>query len=222
LRPLLRLAAAALSFGAVALGSCGDTGPLRAAHAADPVERLLEGNRRFVQARQRHPDATPRRRREVAGGQHPFAVVLACADSRVAPELLFDTGLGDLFTVRVAGNLLNDENVASIEYAVEHLHVPLVVVLGHERCGAVAAALEKKELPGHLGSLARGLAPAVAAAEGRQGDRLDLAVRANVEHVVQALRASHPILAEHAAKGALRIVGARYDLDTGEVELVPR
>jgi carbonic anhydrase len=187
--------------------------------AAQALAKLKEGNARFVAHQLKHPDETIRRREELRESQHPFAIVLGCADSRAAPELIFDQGLGDLFTVRVAGNVSNPEVLGSIEYAVEHLEVPLIVVLGHERCGAVTAARDASvsgaEAPGHLKSLVEDIRPAIAAAGGPSD--LDAIVWANVRLVTAELLASEPFLKERVQAGKLQIIGARYDLDTGAV-----
>ena len=139
-----------------------------AAPGISPVEalqRLKTGNQRFVASKLQHPHQSAERRTELATSQHPFAIVLGCADSRTAPEVVFDQGLGDIFVIRVAGNVLNDETLGSIEYGVEHLGAQLIVVLGHERCGAVKAAREliaaKAEAPGHIQSLIKAIQPAV-------------------------------------------------------------
>src|SRR5262249_16412472 len=153
------------------------------------------GNQRHVKAAYKHPHETTARRADLAKGQSPHAVVLACADSRVAPEIVFDQGLGDLFTVRVAGNLAPDAEVASIEYAVEHLQTPVVVGMGHQSCGAVGAAIAGGEAPGHLPALIDALKPAVEEAKKMPGDVSDNAIKINVEHVVDELRHSKPILA---------------------------
>ena len=191
--------------------------------ADEALKRLVEGNKRFVGGKPRHPNQGARRRGEVARGQHPFAVVLGCADSRVPPEVVFDQGLGDLFVVRVAGNIADDAVVGSLEYAVEHLGARLIMVLGHAKCGAVAAAVEAAgkpgALPGHVGSLVNPILPAVQEARGQPGDLLDNAVRANVERVVRRLQSSEPVLAEMVKGGKGKIVGARYDLGTGEVQI---
>lgn len=183
---------------------------------------LVEGNRRFVTGRFEHARQDKERRDEIAKAQHPFAVVVGCSDSRVPPELVFDQGLGDLFVVRLAGNVVDDAALGSIEYAVEHLGASLVIVLGHERCGAVQAALEGAALPGHIGALGAALSPAIAQARGQAtDDPLDVAVRANVLRVVRQLRESEPILAHALRSGEVEILGARYDLDHGEVEFFP-
>jgi carbonic anhydrase len=154
----------------------------------------------------------------VARGQSPFAIVLDCADSRVGPELLFDQGLGDLFVARVAGNVIDDHILGSFEYAVEHLHSPLIVVLGHQRCGAVAAARDtiaaKGQAPGHIQSLVDAIRPAV---EATQGQDAEATCKANVREMVAQLRASQPILKPEVDSGHVAVVGAYYDLDTGVV-----
>lgn len=205
----------------------------------DPIERLLTGNARWVEGRASHFNQDRDRRRETAQGQHPFAAIVGCADSRVPPEIVFDQGLGDLFVVRCAGNVLDDLALASLEYAVEHLGVRTIVVLGHERCGAVQAALQGGELPGHLRYLARALAPHLehvrrklppASSDEAEGahvppripaELLDEGVCENVAAIVGELADCEPILGELEHTGELRIVGARYDLDSGKVELLP-
>ena len=189
-------------------------------HGVSPDEalkKLMQGNRRFVAAEYTHPNQSAERRSEVAKGQHPVAGILSCADSRVPPEIVFDQGMGDLFVVRVAGNMPSPNVLGSLEYAVEHLGVNLIVVLGHERCGAVDAAVKGGQVPGHIASLVEAIRPAVAEAKGRPGDLLDNAVRANIEMVVEQLTSKSHILAESVHEGKLKIVGARYDLDTGMV-----
>lgn len=184
-------------------------------------EKLIDGNKRYVDARPSHPNQTARHRMEVAKGQHPFAAIVSCSDSRVPPEILFDKGLGDLFVIRLAGNILDDAAFASLEYAVEHLGVKYIMVLGHERCGAVEATLKGGEVPGHIGSLVKAIQPAVEKIKNQPGDPLDNAVRANITMVVQQLKSSAPILEELVKKGDLTVVGARYDLDDGVVAILP-
>lgn len=155
--------------------------------AEQALKRLIEGNQRYMSRKWNRPNQDEQRLLETAKGQHPFAIVLSCADSRVPPELVFDQGLGDLFVVRIAGNIINDAVLGSIEYAAEHLGVPLVMVLGHERCGAVAAAVEGGNAPAHINSLVKAIQPAVERVKGKAGDLLDNAVRANVELVVEQM-----------------------------------
>jgi len=188
------------------------------------MKRLLEGNKRYAAEKGTGYHRTAKRRAEVARGQHPFAVIVGCADSRVPPELLFDQGVGDLFVVRTAGNVVDDIALGSIEYAVEHLGTRLIVVLGHERCGAVDATLKGGEAPGKIKSVVAAISPAVEKAKakghGEHGcDLLCSAVRTNVKMVAEKLRSGSPILNEFMEDGLLKTVGAYYDLDTGSVSL---
>jgi carbonic anhydrase len=186
--------------------------------------KLMEGNLRYRTAKQEHPDQSTERRIEVAKAQAPFATILTCSDSRVAPEILFDQGLGDLFVLRTAGNVLADVVIGSIEYAVEHLKTPLIMVLGHERCGAVSAAVDMvtkgATFPGHIGSLADAIEPAVEQVKDEEGDLVDLTVKANAIMVCKELAKTEPILSEATKARKLLIVAARYDLDEGKVELL--
>jgi len=185
---------------------------------ADALVRLKAGNQRFIAGKLQHPHQNPKRRAELVTGQRPFAIVLGCADSRTSPEVLFDQGLGDLFVVRVAGNILDDHVLGSIEYAVEHLGAQLIVVLGHQHCGAVQAAKEtldsKAEAPAHLNSLVTAIQPAV---EATRGADLEATIKANIENVVQSLRSSEPVLKKEVKAGAITVLGAYYDLGTGAV-----
>ena len=181
------------------------------------LAELKTGNAHHVRHQYSHPHETVARQRELVTGQHPHAELLSCADSRVPPEIIFDQGLGDLFVVRVAGNVATDTEIGSLEYGAEHLHIPLLVVLGHESCGAVTAALQGGEAAGHIAALVNLIKPAVAQSRGMPGDPLANAVRTNVQIVVQQLRSSTPILSALVAQGKLKIVGAVYSLTTGEV-----
>lgn len=184
----------------------------------DALKRLKEGNARYVAGNLTHPNQNPARRMQLASGQSPFAVILGCADSRTSPEVVFDQGLGDLFVIRVAGNIADDHGTGSIEYAVEHLGSRLIVVLGHKRCGAVKAARDLagngSKAPGKIGSLVDAIRPAYEAT--KEGD-LEATVKANVKHTVKQLREAGPILKEMVDKGELGVVGGYYDLDTGTV-----
>ncbi|MBD1867348.1 carbonic anhydrase [Cyanobacteria bacterium FACHB-471] len=186
----------------------------------EALTKLMEGNQRFVTNRRLNPNQDSVRISQVATGQAPFAAILGCADSRVVSEMVFDQGIGDLFVVRVAGNIAITEGIASEEFAVGVLGAPLLVVLGHERCGAVQAALEVgTELPGVIESLVYAIRPAVGASEGQSGDRLTNAIKENVRLQVQRLQTSS-VIANAVEQGKLKVVGAYYDLDTGEVSLV--
>jgi carbonic anhydrase len=187
---------------------------------ADGALKLLkEGNARFAEDKPAAKDIGAKRRQELAKGQHPFAVVLTCADSRVAPELLFDQGLGDLFVLRVAGNLTDPLILGSIEYAVEHLHTPLIVVLGHENCGAVAAALTKVEFPGNLGKLVKEVHVGKDLPMERSA-ALPLAVKNNAVHAAAQLTQRSELLKEEVAHKKVKIVSGVYMLGSGKVEWV--
>ena len=184
------------------------------------LQKLMEGNARYASGNASHPDQSVERRSELIAGQHPFAVIVGCSDSRIAPEVLFDQGLGDIFVIRTAGQVLDDVAIASIEYAVEHLGVPLVVVLGHDSCGAVTATIEGGEAPGHMNCLLDFIQPAVDAAReiGDEDELQSNSIDINVHNIVDELKACQPILSEKVEKGELMIVGARYHLDSGEVK----
>ena len=188
---------------------------------AEAVSKLKEGNGRYTTGNLQHPGQTTERRAELAKDQHPFAVILSCSDSRVPPEIVFDQGLGDLFVVRVAGNVIDDHGLGSIEYAIDHLGARLIVVLGHQSCGAVKAAKEtiaaKGKAPGHIQSLVTAIKPVV---EATAKDDLETTVKANVKHVVQALRSSTPILKAKVDSGEVQVIGGYYSLDTGAVSLL--
>jgi len=214
----------------------------------EAISRLKEGNGRFIAGNVQHPHETTderafiaknsyenpdaislgmtseqaaKRRTELTKSQHPFAIILSCSDSRVPPELVFDEGLGDLFIVRVAGNVLNDEGLGSIEYGVEVLGARLIVVLGHQSCGAVDAAMKtvaaKSKAPGHIQSLVAAIKPVVDSAP--KAD-LDAMIKANVKHVVDALRSSTPILKARVNSGEVQVIGGYYTLDTGVVSFL--
>ena len=187
------------------------------------LDRLIKGNDRYVAGVSKRHDFKHEREALVAG-QNPFAGILSCADSRIAPEYAFDTGRGDLFVCRVAGNVTNNDVVASLEYAVAVLNTPLFMVLGHMSCGAVDAAIKSIKdgttLPGHLPSLVEALSPAVKAVLDKGGNTLDQAIRQNVVLTVDKLKAATPILAKAVDEKKIRIVGAIYDLRNGRTELV--
>jgi carbonic anhydrase len=193
--------------------------PTSSVSVADALQMILDGNQRFIAGKMEHPSQTPERRAEVAKGQRPFASVLACSDSRTAPEILFDRGLGDLFVVRVAGNVADQVVIESLDYSVSHLGVRLVMVLGHRRCGAVIAAVEGHESPGDVGPMLSELKPAVAASKNEPGDPVENTVRANVELVVKNLAESKE-LSEMVKSGELKVIGGIYDLDTGKIEML--
>jgi carbonic anhydrase len=189
----------------------------------------MEGNRRFVADQDSSADISTKRRLELARGQGPFAALVGCADSRVGPEHLFGGGLGELFIVRTAGNYVDDAGYGSLAYAVAALGVPLIVVLGHERCGAVDAAtklvVNNDQLPPSLARMVQPILPAVvdARASHKGGDLTDAAIHMNVRHVTRSLRqGTDPLMAEPMRAGKLMVVGAYYDLDTGRVDFFDR
>ena len=199
--------------------------------ATDPVPadvalaRLREGNARYNGGQASHPHQDAARRSEVAAAQSPFAVIVGCADSRTAPEILFDQGLGDVFVVRLAGNIVDDAALGSIEFAVAKLGARLIVVLGHEKCGAVTAAVDAVKtgasFPGHLGSFIEEIKPAAVAAKDEPGDKVVSATLANVRGGVGKLQAADPVLAPLVKTGELKIVGAYYGLANGKVQILP-
>jgi len=192
----------------------------------DPFIPLTEGNNRFIKGNLERKPIDRYRRAELVRGQHPFAAILTCADSRVPPEYIFNQGLGDIFVVRVAGNVADSAVVGSLEYAAEHLDVPLIVVLGHTDCGAVKAALESKgEVEGGLGVILGRIAPAARKAKAEaaldaKADLVDLAVRANVRQVAADILRDSPTLSHMVGSRKVRIVKALYHLDTGAVEIL--
>jgi carbonic anhydrase len=188
--------------------------------AADSLKMLLEGNQRFIDGKMTHPNQTPERRVEVAKGQHPFASVLSCSDSRTPPEILFDRGLGDIFVARVAGNVADQVVIDSLDYSVKHLGVRLVMILGHTKCGAVTAAVIGHEEPGDVGPMLSELRPAVEASKGEAGDPVVNAIRENVKLVVAKL-ANSSELSAMVKSGELKVVGGIYDLETGKIDLLP-
>ena len=173
--------------------------------AAQAWQRLKAGNNRFAAEMLEKNDLGAARRQELAGGQKPFAIVLTCADSRLTPEFIFNQGLGDLFVVRVAGNIADPFVLGSIEYAVEHLHVPLIVLLGHEKCGAVAAALGEEKPAGNLGKLVGEVNIGKDLPAGKDA-ALAAAIKNNVVHQTRLLTERSDIIKEHAAKKEVRIV----------------
>jgi carbonic anhydrase len=195
--------------------------PPAVANGDEALQRLLEGNQRFAADRSSDMNEGSERRVAVSTGQHPFATVLSCVDSRVPVELVFDQGLGDLVVVRSAGQVLDRSVTASIEFGVAELGTPLLMVLGHQRCGAVDATIKALDSPqteaeGEIGYLVDALTPAVRQVDGSPGDRLDNAVHANVELVLAQLRQSH-VLEPLESAGTLKMVGAYYELDSGTV-----
>ncbi len=224
-RSFLSAAAAALAVSGPAFGLQAKAPP-KPDNVMSPdaaLKRLMAGNGRYVAGvTKRHDFAAERQ--ALAGGQNPYAGILSCADSRIAPEYAFDSGRGDLFVVRVAGNFLNDDNLASFEYAVAILKTPLLMVLGHAACGAVDATIKSLKdgtvLPGHLPSLVTRLAPAVKAVADKPGDALENATKENVRMNVERMKQATPLLSAAVQSKTLQVVGGYYDLTDGKVEIV--
>jgi carbonic anhydrase len=217
-------AAAALGFGLV--GKAAAAPPPRPQNVISPdaaLNRLLKGNERYVSGNMRRHDFIAERP-ALTQGQNPFAGVLSCADSRIAPEYAFDTGRGDLFVCRVAGNFANADTIASFEYSVAVLGVPFILVLGHARCGAVSSTIkavqEGAKFPGHIPSLIKALKPAVKDVLDQPGDLLANATAQNVRLTVAKLRSATPILSKAVESGKLRIIGGIYELTNGRVDLL--
>lgn len=193
------------------------------ATADQALEMLMEGNARYVSG-ETLPRDFAADRADLAEGQAPFAAILGCADSRVAPELAFDQSRGQLFVVRVAGNTLNTDNLASLEFSTAVLGAPLIMVLGHSACGAIAAAIDvvqnDAELPGHLPDLIEPIKPAVEAVLDQPGDLLTNAIEENVRLTVAQIAGAGPIVSAAVESGKVKVVGAVYDLATGKVELI--
>jgi carbonic anhydrase len=204
--------AALLSVGTLVFG---DDHPAASTSPDEAMTKLKEGNARFVASKDSSTKPTAAKRAETANGQHPFAIVVGCADSRTSPEIIFDQTIGDVFVIRTAGNLVDDHCLGSIEYAVEHLGARLVVVMGHSKCGAVQAALAGETAPGHIQSLVRDIQPAVKAVKGRAGDPTELAVTENAR--IMAGRVHDEVSLGELAK-EIKVTSAVYDLASGKIE----
>jgi carbonic anhydrase len=189
----------------------------------DALNNLMAGNARYMQGSPIHPNQSAERQAEVAQGQHPWAAILGCIDSRVPPELVFDQGLGDLFVARTAGQVIDNVVLGSLEFAVEE-GVKLIMVLGHQSCGAVNATIQTLQTNGHaegqIATLVEAIKPAVIEAQSQSGDLLDNAVRANVALEVEYLKSSSQIISQALGQGTIGLVGARYDLGTGAVNVI--
>ena len=187
------------------------------------LNNLMAGNARYMQGSPIHPNQSAERQAEVAQGQHPWAAILGCIDSRVPPELVFDQGLGDLFVARTAGQVIDNVVLGSLEFAVEE-GVKLIMVLGHQSCGAVNATIQTLQTNGHaedqIATLVEAIKPAVIEAQSQPGDLLDNSVRANVKLEVEYLKSSSQIISQALDQGTIGLVGARYDLGTGAVSVI--
>lgn len=183
------------------------------------LQSLMEGNQRFVKGKRENPRQNMARLTEVAKGQKPFASILGCADSRFPSEIIFDQGFGDLFICRVAGNLATPEEIGSLEFGSLVLGSKVIMVIGHEKCGAVDATIKGAQVPGQIASLLDAIKPAVERSSNQTGDQLENAVKANVLYQIEKLKAS-PVISQLIEEDKLKVVGGYYDLDTGAVTMV--
>ncbi|MBW4497596.1 MAG: carbonic anhydrase [Oscillatoria princeps RMCB-10] len=243
-RNLLKLGAGAIGTGALTVGlGCSNKNeavsePTKGAvseapkGAASPIainpnemtpdqilQKLMEGNQRFVANKRTSPNQDMARLTEVAKGQNPFAAILGCADSRVPSEIVFDQGLGDLFVCRVAGNIATPEEIGSLEFGTLVLGAKVIMVIGHEKCGAVDATIKGAQVPGQIASLLEAIKPAADKSKGQSGDPLENATKANVLYQAEKLKAS-PVISQLINEGKLKVVGGYYDLDTGTITVV--
>lgn len=224
-RNSLKLVAGAIGTGILAARVGADVAPPEAAIAQNDstpdaaLQKLIEGNQRFVERRRQNPNQDFARITEVAPSQAPFAAILGCADSRVPSEFIFDQGFGDLFVCRVAGNVATPEEIGSLEFGTLVLGAKVLMVVGHERCGAVKATIQGAQVPGQIGSLIDAIKPAVASTKSQAGDSLENACKANV--ILQAKRLKEsPVISKLIAENKLKVVGGYYDLDTGRVTIL--
>lgn len=223
-RNLLKIGAGAIGTGALTVGLGSNLAvpePAAAQNDMSPeqaLQTLMEGNRRFTANKPQNINRSLERLKAVAKSQKPFAAILGCADSRVPAEILFDRGFGDLFVCRVAGNIATAEEIGSLEFGTLVLGAKVLLVLGHERCGAVDATIKGAQVPGQIGSLLEAIKPSLSKAS-KTGDQLENAIKANILVQAEKLKAS-PVMSQLIKEGKLKIVSGYYDLDTGEVSLV--
>lgn len=189
----------------------------------DFLNKLLEGNQRCVTDKPAQKDVGTHRRQELTKGQHPFATVITCSDSRVVPEYIFDQGLGDIFVIRVAGNVIEPTTLGSIEYGVEHLHTPLLIIMGHEQCGAVKATLDATGNPeGNIGAIIKKIMPAAQYARKHSKDKggmLEMAIHENIRNTYHEIMKSE-VVSHLVKEGKLKIIGAEYHLGTGKAQVL--
>lgn len=203
-----------LSLSATSLALCVDT-----KSPDNSIQKLKEGNARYINNQTIHPDQGADRRENTIGKQNPFAVIVGCSDSRVPPEIIFDQGLGDLFVVRVAGNIVGPVELDSIEYAADGLQTPLIMVLGHENCGAVTAVLENQNITEEIENIAPYIKPAIEESKNMPGDRLTNAIKTNVKLVVEHLKTT-PVIKRLIKEKKIKIIGGFYVLSDGHVETI--
>ncbi|MEH2415265.1 carbonic anhydrase [Nostoc sp.] len=224
-RSLFKFGAGAIGTGVLTAGLSSNLLAPEKALAEDDItpdkalQELLDGNERFAKRKRRNPDQSYSRLVEVAKGQKPFASILGCADSRVPSEIVFDQGLGDLFVCRIAGNIATTQQIGSLEFGSLVLGSKVIMVVGHERCGAVQAAMKGDPVPGQIGSLLEAIKPSVESSKDKSGDKLENACKANILAQIKKLKSS-TVLSELIKAEKLKIVGGYYDLDTGAITIV--
>jgi carbonic anhydrase len=190
---------------------------------ADQVlQKLLEGNKRFTEGNLLHPNHCEESRQLVMNKQEPVATILTCADSRVPPVDIFDQGIGDLFIVRVAGNIIGDHTLGTIEYGVSQLHTPLVIVMGHSSCGAITAVASGATLGGHMATLAPPIQTAIKSIKDAEGDLIENASKEVACQIARSIETSEPIIADYVKEGAVKVIAAYYDLKSGTVSVLPK
>lgn len=187
---------------------------------SDTLKILIAGNKRFASGNPIHPHQSKKHRITVAKDQRPIAVIVTCSDSRVSPEIIFDQGLGDLFVICTASNVVDDIGIGSIEYAVKHLGTKVIIVMGHEKCGAVVATINGEEELGYISSITNAIKPVVQNVKNQPGNLLENAVKANVDTIVERLKSTKPILSKLVIEDKLKIVGAVYNLNSGMVKFL--
>lgn len=202
--------------------SCREASDITEPADKGSLDQLMEGNQRFASHHARHPHASANRMKEIATGQHPTVAVICCSDSRVPPEIIFDQGLGDMFVVRTAGNLLGGLEIGSLEYAVEHLGVKQLLVMGHRECGAVKAFIQGGDLPGHIRDIVDSLRAEQEIMQLSPNDHalLEHCIRANILHGIHQLKKESALIREKIEKGELSITAACYDIKKGTVEVI--
>jgi len=219
-----KLVAAMLTFLVAGVAAAWGAGPAPGISADEALKMLKEGNARYLEGKPKYPNQSPERRALTAGqGQHPFAAVLSCADSRVPVELILDRGIGDLLVARVAGNVAGVDEIATLEYAVDQMEIPLLVVLGHSQCGAVDVVVQNVKLPGNVAALLKPIYAAAARAKadnpGVTGEALiQAAIQANIYQAVEDLFQKSPIIKGRVKGGKMKVAGALYEVDTGQVQ----
>lgn len=212
-------------FSMIYLSACNKTAKINA-DSSNSLQKLIDGNNRFLTEKSIHPNETIKHIKSLKNGQHPSVVIVSCSDSRVSPELIFDQGLGDIFSIRTAGNVIGEYELASIEYAVEHLKCKLIVVLGHENCGALDAFAHRAETEhhNHINALIEYMSnePEIQSLPDSLKTNLATLVNTNVVHATNFLKNSDPVLKHLVDKKELKIIGALYDLDNGKVTIIEK